>query len=313
MLAATLVGGLWLAVWGEAARPPERHASLWATLPPATTAAPADARVVQLRARALGAAYFPAATFTMGSTPSEMLDALRLCAREILRERCEQFAPLFRAEGAAHSVTLAPYSLDRTEVTVGSYRRCVAAGACAPDTIPAGDARFDRDELPVTHVRWEDGRAYCRWRRGRLPTEAEWEHAARGGGRRTFPWGNVYSPRLANHGALAHDMTDASDGHAYLSEVGAFPEGRTDQGVLDLAGNAAEWVSDLYDLDERGFGYAPDAVTNPTGPQSSPLHVIRGGSFTDGAPWMRAAARVATTMPRAAHIGFRCAYEGRAP
>lgn len=251
----------------------------------------------------------------MGSTPSEMQAAMLLCARERLAALCQRelytwdAGPSIRAEGRAHEVWLSAFEIDATEVTVASYRRCVAAGACAPPAFAPGDARYDQPSFPVTHVRWEDANSYCNFAGGRLPTEAEWELAARGTDNRTFPWGNVWNPRLANHGQLADDPTDGRDGFVGLAPVGSFPDGASARGVLDLAGNAAEWVADFYDRDEEQFGYPGASQTNPKGPPFGPLgHVVRGGSFRDPAHQLRTAARHATTFAER-DIGFRCAAE----
>jgi formylglycine-generating enzyme required for sulfatase activity len=251
--------------------------------------------------------------FVMGSTASEMVRAVKLCEREPLGARCagprDDVGPWIRSEGHAHEVTLADFEIDRTEVPVHRYARCVAAGACSPPAFPSGDARYDRPDLPVTHVRWEDAVAYCSWMGGRLPTEAEWEHAARGRAGHEFPWGDLYNPHLANHGAWADDPTDARDGFVGLAPVGSFPDGATATGLLDMAGNASEWVFDWYDLDDEGYGYGRGAQVNPKGPAFGARgHVIRGGSYREAAHWLRTASRRA--WPYAAReIGFRCAYD----
>lgn len=250
----------------------------------------------------------PKATFSMGSTPVDMLRAQSMCEREMMRARCEEFGPMFRSEGLAHAVTVSSFYIDRTEVTVGAYARCVAAGRCAPADLSPADARFAKADLPVVQVTWEDADGYCRFSGGRLPTEAEWEYAARGSEGREFPWGNVYNPHLANHGALAHDPTDESDGFRELAPVGSFRDGATKLGVYDLAGNAAEWVADFFSIDEKGYGYSGDATIDPKGPPSGSFHVVRGGSFTDGAAWMRARGREALSARRSYSVGFRCAY-----
>lgn len=253
----------------------------------------------------------PKGTFTMGSTAVDMLRAQTMCEREMMRARCDESGPMFRAEGVAHAVTVSSFYIDRTEVTVGAYERCVAVGKCSPADLSPSDSRFAKADLPVVQITWEDANGYCRFKGGRLPTEAEWEFAARGPEGREFPWGNVYNPHLANHGALAHEPTDESDGFRELAPVGSFRDGATKLGVHDLAGNAAEWVADFFSIDEKGYGYSADAVIDPKGPASGSFHVVRGGSFTDGAAWLRGRAREAITSRRSYSVGFRCAYSLR--
>jgi formylglycine-generating enzyme required for sulfatase activity len=301
----------------EKARRPPRVETFWLGLPPPVERAN-TVGVVVLRPPRDRRVRIAGGHFVMGSTPQEMMEAIRLCRTEPLGILCERrgeavwdIGLAIRAEGNAHEVTLSDFELDATEVTVEKYDRCVAAGACAPPSFPVGDARFDAPNLPVTHVTWNDASDYCTWAGGRLPTEAEWEFAARGRNNNTFPWGHVYSPHLANHGSLADDAADARDGFVWLAPVGSFPDGATPTGLLDMAGNAAEWVFDYYDRDDQQFGYPRGAATNPKGPSFGVLgHVIRGGSYRDGAHWMRAAARRASTSAER-EVGFRCAADLR--
>ncbi len=295
----------------ETRRPTPRIEEEWLGLGRAADHAEA-AGIIALRPPLERRVRIAGGRFNMGSTPSEMVQAVKLCEREPLGARCAgplEIAPWIRAEGHTHEVTLADFDLDRTEVPVRRYARCVAAGACSPAGFPSGDARYDRPDLPVTHVRWEDAVAYCTWVGGRLPTEAEWEHAARGRAGHDFPWGDLYNPHLANHGAWSDDPTDGRDGFVGLAPIGSFPDGATASGLLDMAGNAAEWVSDFYERDEEGYGYGRGAQVNPKGPAYSPAgHVIRGGSYRDAAHWLRTAARKAWPYP-SREIGFRCAYD----
>ena len=263
----------------------------------------------------------------MGSSQADLSNALALCRQEVFRARCDREGTglLLLAEYHPHEVLLSSFEIDRTEVSVGDYARCVATGSCAATAFPPGDPRFDNPVFPVTHVRWEDATLYCTWAGGRLPTEAEWEFTARGAAERIFPWGNIYNPHLANHGALAPEETDATDGYEGLAPVTAFADGATPEGVLNLAGNAAEWVADFYDLDPNGVGY-PDVKpqVNPKGPLTGGYHAVRGGSYTGwnvlgpsgpqhaaGAVWLRGAARSMRASVRAADVGFRCARDPR--
>jgi formylglycine-generating enzyme required for sulfatase activity len=297
---------------GDAKRP--SHADAWtAGLAPAGTSAPADGTLA-LRVVPAGRVRIPGGTFTMGSSAAEMLAAIELCEREIRAAQCHdpELVAMVRAQGSAHTVTLSSFELDRVEVTVAEYRRCVAVGTCSPPQ-PPDDVTW-AGNIPVTYVRWEDASTYCRWAAGRLPTEAEWEYAARGSEGREFPWGHIYNPHLANHGAWANDPTDRTDGYVGLAPVGSFPSGATPLGVLDLAGNAAEWVADVFEFDAAGrpVGYLPDAqIDPPPHAAGGGLHVVRGGSYIDAPMWLRGAARQAVLVSRSPWVGFRCAADVR--
>ena len=246
----------------------------------------------------------PASTFYMGSTVTEVLDAVAMCAREPLGHRCRE--EMFSDELSRHRVHLDGYWLDRTEVTVEAYGRCVALGRCRAQPFADGAERFNRPRYPATFVSWDDARDYCKFRGARLPTEAELERAGRGVENRRFPWGNLYNSHAANHGRLGLDTTDAGDGFSELAPVGSFPAGRTPEGFLDLAGNVDEWASDRYVP-----GYAEGATTNPKGPPNllgTAGRVVRGGHYGSAGPWLRSAARGnADPTARSPHIGFRCA------
>jgi formylglycine-generating enzyme required for sulfatase activity len=243
-------------------------------------------------------------TFQMGSTDADVADALALCRREPAAEDyCTE--ELFAAELPAHEVTVVDVWVATREVTVERYRRCVAAGRCVEPPFGAGASRFDRPELPVTMVSWHDAAAYCAFDGGRLPTEAEWERAARGLVGRTYPWGKVYNPFFANHGKLDLDELDDADGFVELAPVGSYVEGRTPEGVADLAGNVEEWVADWYAPE-----YPAASAHDPRGPDTGEDRVLRGGSYFHARPWMRAAARLHDApSSRRAWRGFRCAYD----
>jgi len=294
----------------EGVRPIATHA-FWDGLPGASTHPAARGEVV-LRLPLEGRVAIPGGSFVMGSSPLEIQRAVLSCRGEQLGVLCdaERVGSQFKAEGPPHEVTLSPYALDRTEVTVARYGRCVATGACIAPTRGAHDARFDRPELPVTYVDWDAATAFCAWAGGRLPTEAEWEFAARGAAERAYPWGDVYNPYLCNHGAFASDATDATDGFTGLAPVGSFLDGATPLGVLDLAGNVAEWVSDRFDDRPDGEGYPAASQVNPKGPAYGAGHVVRGGSYASGSAWLRGASRT-VAIGSSAEIGFRCAADVR--
>ncbi len=297
----------------------------------ASTAGHAEDGALLLRPAPTGRVRIGGGRFMMGSSGQELQAAIGLCQQEPLgaplappspasTERqsiCILRTDLMR-EAPLHEVTLSPFWIDRTEVTVEAYLRCVTVGVCDANDFPRGDARFDQPRFPMTHVSREDAMRFCAWAGGRLPTEAEWELAARGTARRIFPWGTRWNPHLANHGSFAHDPTDASDGYAGLAPVGSFPDGATPEGVLDLAGNVAEWVVDLLDLIKvQAPGSAtPDVKIQeyPSTPQVNPVstaggvHVARGGSYASAGFSVRTAARwFLENSPREPFIGFRCA------
>jgi formylglycine-generating enzyme required for sulfatase activity len=223
-------------------------------------------------------------------------------------------------ERPVQKVTLRPYALDRTEVSVAAYRACVAAGACsAPATTVYWEGitreaqaaysqacnweRPGRERHPVNCVTWAQARAYCAWSGGRLPSEAEWEVAARGPGRRVYPWGDSPpGPALLNAcgGECAAPGDQAlypkGDGFPTSAPVGSFPAGRSPEGLLDMAGNVWEWTESRYCPYDR-----------PT--CDDPRRVLRGGAWNVTRPeFLRAAYRFRSPPSfRYDLVGFRCA------
>jgi sulfatase modifying factor 1 len=258
----------------------------------------------------------PAGTFTMGASGEAQRSALRMCIEEVpprIQPACH--ADVFASEGPANPVYLSAYSIDRVEVTVAAYRGCVRAGACSPGPLLQTDTRFLQPRLPITSVTWDEARAYCAWRGARLPSEAEWERAARGVDARTWTWGNLPRGDAANHGRFinAEEMgssnilrmrPDESDGYAFLAPVGSYPDVTSPVGALDLAGNASEWTADVYHEDPPQRG----STVNPHGPAAGSMRTVRGGSWRHPMLFLRTTARDPVAPDtRSPEVGFRCA------
>jgi formylglycine-generating enzyme required for sulfatase activity len=187
-------------------------------------------------------------------------------------------------ERPAQTRRLPSYRIDRTEVTRGMYARCVAAKRCPKTEV---DLQTE-PRLPMTNVSWHEARAFCTYAGGRLPTEAEWEKAARGSDGREFPWGNDADCARGNWGNFEGEGPCAGKNPGRPVDVGLYPAGASPFGILDLAGNVWEWVADRYELE-------PDR------------RVVRGGSCCSYFVEPRAANRNAWDPDhRDVDLGFRC-------
>lgn len=237
-------------------------------------------------------------------------------------------------EKPSHKVTLEPYCIDKTEVSVGAYKACVDAGKCAgtavtnkSDDLTAKEkAVLDplcnlrepdvKKDHPINCVDWTMAEAYCQFAGVRLPTEAEWEFAARGPDGRIYPWGDE-APSASLLNACGKEcvewggknkieetaMYPDDDGYPNTAPVGSFPKGASRFGLLDVVGNVWEWVAD------RHGKYGKDALVDPKGPTKGADRVIRGGAWNGAyTSWVRPTFRYHDLPTKRSYgIGFRCA------
>ena len=249
--------------------------------------------------------YVPAGEFLMGSDEQDIDHALQTCNET--QGDCERI--VLDAEHPQHSVYLDGYWIDRTEVTNAQYRQCVQTGVCG-ESWYSHDNDFNAPDQPVVGLDWHDARDYCQWAGARLPTEAEWEKAARGTGGQVYPWGDEFDCHKGNFDD-EQQMDEYvvpggpdCDGYERTSPVGSIPSGESPYGALDMAGNVWEWVADWYDA---GY-YSRSPGSNPQGPDSGEDRLARGGSWFQQSYIVRAAIRF-SYPPDSGNIdvGFRCA------
>ncbi|RPJ28704.1 MAG: TIR domain-containing protein [Chloroflexi bacterium] len=251
------------------------------TIPPVETSTPTVFNDLDLSdyfdAKRVQMALVPAGKFTMGSdTQSD--------------------------EQPVHIVNLDAFYIDIYEVTNSSYAECVDSGVCLPpkDDSSNSHSNYYRSlsfsDYPVIHVDWEMANVYCEWREARLPSEAEWEKAARGSDQRAFPWGEDIDCSHANY-----SLSCAGD----TMRIGSFENARSAYGVYDMAGNVWEWVADWY---QRDYYAIHHKSPNYQGPETGVQRVIRGGSWYGTDNLARSANRD-SNLPFQSDfgIGFRCA------
>ncbi len=203
-------------------------------------------------------------------------------------------------------IYLDAFYIDKYEVTNASYTRFTKMLKRMPPSIPVfedDEALLKGENQPVVGVSWIDAVAYCKWAGNRLPTEAEWEKAARGPDGGKYPWGDSF------HASRVNGLGE-EDGYKYSAPVGSFESGRSPYGLYDVSGNVSEWVLDWYDE----FYYKEAPFKNPTGPEDGGIRQVlsyRGGSYNSSLHDLRASKRFGGAHPKRGEstVGIRCARE----
>jgi formylglycine-generating enzyme required for sulfatase activity len=202
-------------------------------------------------------------------------------------------------ERPPHAATVAPFWLDRTEVTVAAYRACVEKHICPPPARSATTCTYElgEPELPISCVHWGDAETFCRFLGKRLPREAEWEFAARGAHPFRYPWGGT-TTNCGSAITLELDGTARTCGPKHPAKVGSRPFGASLFGMLDMSGNVEEWTDDWY----------VESLAEGAAPRSGSSHVLRGGGWLSGPSMARATSRNwGSSLEAGPNVGFRCA------
>jgi formylglycine-generating enzyme required for sulfatase activity len=235
------------------------------------------------------------ATDTLVPLPLEITDPKGVTMRLVPAGNFTMGSNVEDAEKPPHAVNLDAFYIDQYEVTNARYRACVDAGACnAPQKTRSstrlsyyGDSQFD--DYPVIFVDWNMAESYCEWRGAQLPSEAQWEKAARGDDERTYPWGEGIDCNKANYSKCGNDTV----------KVGSYESGKSPYGIYDLAGNVWEWVDAWYDA------YPGNTISDPN--FGTTYRVMRGGSWGSDESGLRASNRYKDAPDYNYYVvGFRC-------
>ncbi len=318
-IAGALLLAIGLVVWSLPSTPPPRPPEP-ASTPPAAQALPGGLRVAGRMVPASDGMSVPLYFFRLPDGSD--MEMVHVSEGDFVMGSDDADAEPSEKPRHRHTVTQ-PFWIGRNDVTWAQYLSfCKKAGHAEPER-----PRWAESNHPVVSVSWEDARAYCAWARVVLPTEAEWERAARGGDGRKWPWGSSFDPgercnfadascpldKMKSGGRTMADVykehgvewdREHDDGFAYTSPVGSFPRGASPWGALDMAGNVLQWCEDWYDPE----AYARYARGDFAPPASGTFHVNRGGSWDYDAHNCRSSARDGGGPDHAAEIlGFRIA------
>ncbi len=216
-----------------------------------------------------------------------------------------------------HKVTLDSYWIDQTEVTNAMYAKCVSDGVCeepsdkSSSTRPSYFGNSEFDDYPVIYVDWKMANTYCEWRGDKLPTEAQWEKAARGTDGRTYPWGEIIDCSFTNYRWTSPDYRFWENNHDCIGDttkVGSYENGKSPYGLYDMVGNVAEWVADWYPDGDTYNQNSPSL--NPLGPNTGTFRMARGGSWFESSSDMFPISMdsiTQSTFYTGDDVGFRCA------
>ncbi len=254
-------------------------------------------------------------SFTSTPLPIELIDAQGVVMRLVLAGEFTMGSNNGNSnEEPVHQVYLDTYYIDKYEVSNFHYKACVNANKCTPPYYTNSKTR-DRyysdsafDNYPVVFVDWYMAKSYCEWRGAQLPSEAQWEKAARGENGQMYPWGNTFDGTRVNFcdKNCPEGIADMNfdDGYVDTSPTGSYENGKSPYGVYDLAGNVWEWVADWYS--ERY--YENSSLSNPLGPELGEDRVLRGGAANYYFSFTRSSARYSHKPVNSySYVGFRCA------